>query len=339
MGLLDFLAPALTGATQAAGAYQGAEANAAQMQRETMIQSLMMMRQQQAFQTDQALKAAQTNSANATGNLRNRDAGTPRPQDGQSYLDSVSNTAGAKIAGETQPLVAQTNALAAPRANAAGLAAGASARATQPITQQNERYASGLTEGREENLIPLRAQATVAAQTSSARAGMMGARQFQTMNKPLLDSVQPYSQAKNAFAEARAGNPAALKSALLAYASVADPKAQLRQGVMNYVTQVDPSFKGTFEMALDRMTKGQLPPRIISDMEQMVDRLHQTNASLYDQRRKAYVGKVPISDAYIPDTETMFNVPGVSSPASGGAASPAGGNTVQVNGKTFQLPQ
>lgn len=53
-GLLSFLSPALTTATQAAGTYQGAQAHAQQQQQQQIIQAVQLKRQQQ----DEALKQA-----------------------------------------------------------------------------------------------------------------------------------------------------------------------------------------------------------------------------------------------------------------------------------------
>ncbi len=79
--LSGIVSPALTTATQAAGAYQGAEANAAQVQRDTMLNAMVMMRQQKQFQTDQALKTAQTGYYNSRGNY----------YDGRTPTDSTSS--------------------------------------------------------------------------------------------------------------------------------------------------------------------------------------------------------------------------------------------------------
>lgn len=149
------------------------------------------------------------------------------------------------------------------------------------------------------------------------------AKAFVSANKPLSDAVVQYAAAKNAFAEAKAGNPAALKSAILGFASVADSKAQLRQGVIHMIEQVDPSVKGNFELALSRLTSGTLPPRILDDMEKLVERTHATHEALYTQRRAAEVGRHPALDNYLPKPDEIFKVPGISGPAGGTAPAAA----------------
>lgn len=134
------------------------------------------------------------------------------------------------------------------------------------------------------------------------------ARAFSTQTQNLADTAQPYQLAKNAFAEARSGNPAALKTAIIGFAGVADPKAQLRQGIINMVGQVDPSIKGNFDLALARLTSGTLPTRVLDNMEQLVDRIHSGNAGLYEQRRAAEVKRHPELDGWLPATSDIFGV-------------------------------
>lgn len=78
MGLMDFLSPALTTATQAAGAYQGAEGNAAITRRESQMQALMTLRQQRQLESQLALQQAQTGEAQSKATLNTREANTPR---------------------------------------------------------------------------------------------------------------------------------------------------------------------------------------------------------------------------------------------------------------------
>lgn len=67
MGLLDFLSPALTVATNAAGTYQNAEAQANQTKIGSVIQSLQLARQQRQAEIENALKIAQTGKTVAEG--------------------------------------------------------------------------------------------------------------------------------------------------------------------------------------------------------------------------------------------------------------------------------
>lgn len=71
MSFLDFLSPALTTATQAAGTYQGAQAQAAQDKQKAIVQQLLLQRQQHEQAIKDALMQAQTGEATArTGDLQ-----------------------------------------------------------------------------------------------------------------------------------------------------------------------------------------------------------------------------------------------------------------------------
>jgi hypothetical protein len=71
MGILDgLLSPALTAATQAAGAYQGAEAQAGMQQRQQAVQALMLQRQMHEQEIEDALHRAQTNNYIAQDRVR-----------------------------------------------------------------------------------------------------------------------------------------------------------------------------------------------------------------------------------------------------------------------------
>jgi hypothetical protein len=77
-GLGGFIGPALTVGTKAYSAYEGAEANAAKEKRESVIQSLMMARQQKEEEIKDSLNHAQI--SNYDSQLRARDAATSRAE-------------------------------------------------------------------------------------------------------------------------------------------------------------------------------------------------------------------------------------------------------------------
>jgi hypothetical protein len=221
--------------------------------------------------------------------------------------------AGAEVEGATPGLVQREDAMRP------GKVADATALIAPKVAEQGALTPGLVTRAGEVANAEVPAKVRVAQE--GGRLSNTEATQFAKANKPLTDAVPAYAQAKGAFTEARAGNPAALKSALIAYAGVADPKAQLRQGIINMVSQVDPSVAGNFELAVNRLTSGTLPPRIIDDMEKMVDRIHGTQRALYDQRRSAMVGRMPTLDQYIPSTQETFDVPGMTA----GAGAPTTG--------------
>jgi hypothetical protein len=125
----------------------------------------------------------------------------------------------------------------------------------------------------------------------------------------ILPSNAAYRLAKDAFSQA-ATNPAALGPAFVAYAGVADPKAQLRQGIIEMVKKhIDASFKGTFEMALARLSKGVMPARVVSDMSRMIDQIQDSHRDMYETARKGEVRRNPFADRTIPNTDEVFKNP------------------------------
>lgn len=296
MGLLDFLSPALTVGTEAAGAQQQAQLQSALMKRQQEIQALLMQRQFQNQDIENALKQAQT-----TRTL------------GQNDPNTVRTLAGAQAAGATEGatpgLVSREQQMGPIKATNAGLAA----EAENPAMVERAQGVAEATLPTELTKVRARAQASTDEFLNRERAGPQAAKLFmsQPANVQLVNGVNAYAQVKTAIQEARQGNPAALKSALISFASVADPKAQLRQGVMHEVTQVDPSVAGRFDLAVDRLASGKLPPRILDDMEKMVDAVHRTNAAMYEQRRQAFLSRQPMAEEWVPTTEEQFNVPGV----------------------------
>lgn len=203
-------------------------------------------------------------------------------------------------------------------APAMGAVAQAQEQGRLPGETQLATTNSNLAEGRERRLLGLRINEEYLRPT----VGIAAANIFNKQNDDLVQGVKNYAQAKTALAQARSGNPAALKSALISFASVADPKAQLRQGVMHEVMQVDPSFSGTWEQAIDRLTSGQVPPRILNDMDQMLDQVHGTNRALFDQRRQSFLKQNPTSQNFVPTTESTFDVPGVTQSDTGAGPAP-----------------
>ena len=147
--------------------------------------------------------------------------------------------------------------------------------------------------------------------------------------------AQSYDLAKSASAEAAAGNPEAYKSAILGFAAVADPRAQIRLGVLNYVQKLDPSFKGTFEQALDKITSGTLPPDFIQGMNNLLDRIHQTNAAKYMQARNAELRRHSSwrdYGDYLPQPEEIFGA-GVNPSAGSPGGGPGSLNSIMGGGQ------
>lgn len=132
------------------------------------------------------------------------------------------------------------------------------------------------------------------------------ARAFDSRNKLLTTAAQMYVNAKSAIQEAKNGNPAAMHSAILNLATAVDPRAQLRQGTIDFIKKIDPSFSGNLQAFLTRVANGNLPPEQLDEMDQLLDRIHADQAALYEKQRAGDVKRHPLADAYIPPTEEIF---------------------------------
>lgn len=91
------IGPALTQATNAAGAYEGASAQANNTQRQAIIQNLIFQREQQKANIENALKSAQTGESFAKTALTQHQAQAPVLGD-PGYASAMGQVAGAESA-------------------------------------------------------------------------------------------------------------------------------------------------------------------------------------------------------------------------------------------------
>jgi len=129
---------------------------------------------------------------------------------------------------------------------------------------------------------------------------------FTRQNADLLKTEQAYGAWRGALESARTGNPAAYKSAMINFANVADPRSQIRMGVLQYLSQIDPSVKGRTDLALNKLLNGEYPARILDEMAQHVDDIHKNTVKLYESRRAGRVKANPLLDQFIAPTSEAF---------------------------------
>jgi hypothetical protein len=130
--------------------------------------------------------------------------------------------------------------------------------------------------------------------------------QFMNQNRDIVNSARGIEIAREAFDQLRSGNVAAFKSAIINFAGTVDPKAQLRQGVIQMIEKLDPSGKGQFEMGLERIMRGKLPDHVLKGMTAHVEGVRKSMMQLYDQRRKAAGKRVGGLADYIESADEMF---------------------------------
>jgi len=155
--------------------------------------------------------------------------------------------------------------------------------------------------------------------------GINAGNAFMRQNADLVKTEQLYQTWHAAYESAKAGNPAAYKSAIVNFAATADPKAQIRLGVLNFIEKVDPSVKGRSEIAFQKLANGQFPQRVLDEMNRHVEEIHRNTVKIYESRRSGRVKAHPQWDQYIPPTSEVFP----SSQTMAQPSAPAGESRVQ----------
>lgn len=139
----------------------------------------------------------------------------------------------------------------------------------------------------------------------------MAGQQFRSANQNLYNVAQTIAMARASLAQLSAKNPAALSSAILAMVNVADPKAQLRSQLVNYMSHIDKSWHGTFDQAIARITSGTMPMAQLQEMKNLVEQHAQTYEAMYQQRRSEAIKNRPGAALWIPSTDAVFNTPNI----------------------------
>lgn len=129
---------------------------------------------------------------------------------------------------------------------------------------------------------------------------------FMRQNKPLIDSEPLFQNWDAAYREAKAGNPAAYKSAIVNFAAIADPKAQIRLGVLNFISKIDPSLLGQAQMFASKNANGTFPMHILEEMNKHAQEIHKGTVKVYNSRRSARLKANPSLEAYIDPSESIF---------------------------------
>lgn len=129
---------------------------------------------------------------------------------------------------------------------------------------------------------------------------------FMRQNKPLIDSEPLFQNWDAAYRDAKAGNPAAYKSALINFGAIADPKAQIRLGVLQFISKVDPSLIGQAKMFAAKNKDGTFPNYILDDMNKHAQEIHKGTIKVYNSRRAARLKANPSLENYIDPAEAIF---------------------------------
>lgn len=120
------------------------------------------------------------------------------------------------------------------------------------------------------------------------------------------NAVRAYHIFQSHLGQAAQANPEAYKSLITAFASSADAKAQLRLGVLNYLSEVNPSAVGRAQVMLDKLESGTLPQADLRRLAAIVQDNFRAARSQYQDAYEGQVGRLPESSRYIPKVEELF---------------------------------
>lgn len=102
----------------------------------------------------------------------------------------------------------------------------------------------------------------------------------------VVKSINTYHQLMSHLHEARAGKPAAYKSAVSAFIANAEPNNQLRLGMLQYLQEVDPSVQGRADIALQKLKDGTWPDSILDGMQSVAEhnyrQVRERTQAIYD---------------------------------------------------------
>lgn len=136
--------------------------------------------------------------------------------------------------------------------------------------------------------------------------GMTAQGAFVRQNAKLIDTEQKWANWKASYDQAMAGNPEAYKSAVINFVSMADPGTQIRLGMLQYASQLDPSLKGGLQIFAAKNVKGVIPPHVLQGMMKHAAELHAQSVEIYKKRYEARVRANPMLEAYLDPPEVAF---------------------------------
>jgi hypothetical protein len=135
-------------------------------------------------------------------------------------------------------------------------------------------------------------------ETLSETRGNRASTTFKGGTSALLKGHDAYINASAALDQAGT-NPGAVHAAIIDAAAALDPRAQLRQGTIEFVKTIDPSFSGTLRQWFSTKTKGTLDATTVQQMRDVLDYMHYQQATQYKKQYDATVKGVPSAAPYL----------------------------------------
>ena len=146
----------------------------------------------------------------------------------------------------------------------------------------------------------------VAQSARDQAVGMAAANAFHRQNRLLLHTEQKWSNWKASYDEAKLGNPQAYKSAIINFVSLADPGTQIRLGMLQFASQLDPSIKGSMELWLKKAEKGEFPPHMLEGMMRHAAGIHANTVEDYKKKYEHRIKVNPKLEGYLEPPEIAF---------------------------------
>ena len=115
---------------------------------------------------------------------------------------------------------------------------------------------------------------------------------------------------------ARAGDPVASKNLLISLNALADPRAQIRQGVINLMLNPNQSIQMKLSQAYSLAAQGKLPPQLLDQIAALVQQHAQAARSSYDRKYQAMTKRYPQAADQFRTSDEVFGPPaGAEDPA------------------------
>lgn len=191
--------------------------------------------------------------------------------------------------------------------------------ATGPVTRGFDR--SGRQVGPD---MPEAQQPSATAELSRDRLNSRNAERWEArFYNPQRKAVEAYHLFQSHLAEAATGNEAATKSLISAFAANADPFNQLRLGMLNYLSEVNPSAAGKLRIAFQKASEGTLPPEDVRNLARIVQSNFEEIRNRVTRNYRSYVARNPGLESYFTATPEDFF--GVDTPSAGTNVNPITG--------------
>lgn len=170
--------------------------------------------------------------------------------------------------------------------------------------------------------------ASSGSQTTDRRFNYTMAKDWESrFLNPQRKAVEAYHLFQSHLREAERGSPEAYKSLISAFAANADPFNQLRLGMLQYLSEVNPSAAGRFEVMMEKLRTGTLPQADLRNLAALVNSNFREIGERYRNNYQEFVGRQPGVEEFLTSPDSFLGQPAGRAPATGG------GNVNPITGR------